>query len=94
MDDDDEEDESLLKMDTSCLLEMKSDPILEKHIDDDSSSTDSDDSSRNELNELEARYSFMKQKIETCRGKCTLSNNSTLSSSFGYERKLLIYRLC
>lgn len=68
IDDDDEVDESLLKMDTSCLLELKSDPNLEKYFDDDSSSTDSEDSSRNELNELEAKYLFIKQKIEACRG--------------------------
>lgn len=81
MDDEDEDDESLLKMDTSCLLELKSDPNLEKHIDDDSSSTDSDDSTRNELNELEAKYLFIKQKIEACRGM----NKLILINFFGWR---------
>lgn len=53
-------------MNAKRLLELKSDPILEKYNDDDSSSTDSDDSI---LNELEAKYSFIKEKTDAYWGK-------------------------
>lgn len=53
-------------MNAKRLLELKSDPILEKYNDDDSSSTDSDDSV---LNELEAKYSFIKGKTDAYWGK-------------------------
>lgn len=53
-------------MNAKRLLELKSDPILEKCNDDDSSSTDSDDSV---LNELEAKYSFIKRKTDAYWGK-------------------------
>lgn len=66
----DEEDEDVVSilsnstMNAKCLLELKSDPILEKYNDDDSSSVDSDDSLANELVELEAKYSYIKKKTE------------------------------
>lgn len=66
-DDEDEDVVSILSnstMNPNCLLELKSDPILEKYNDDDSSSTDSDDSLVNELAELEAKYSYIKRKTE------------------------------
>lgn len=66
-DDEDEDVVSILSnstMNPNCLLELKSDPILEKYNDDDSSSTDSDDSLVNELAELEAKYSYIKKKTE------------------------------
>lgn len=53
-------------MNAKLLLELKSDPILEKYNDDDSSSTDSDDSV---LNELEAKYSFIKGKTDAYWGE-------------------------
>lgn len=59
----DEEDEDVVSL-PNCLLELKSDPILEKYNDDDSSSTDSDDSLANELAELEAKYSYIKRKTD------------------------------
>lgn len=67
VDDEDEDVVSILSnstMNANCLLELKSDPILEKYNDDDSSSTDSDDSLLNELAELEAKYSFIKKKTD------------------------------
>lgn len=60
--DEDEDVVSILsnsQMNAKRLLELKSDPILEKYNDEDSSSTDSDDS---ELNDLETKYSFIKEK--------------------------------
>lgn len=66
-DDEDEDVVSILSnstMNANCLLELKSDPILEKYNDDDSSSTDSDDSLVNELAELEAKYSYIKKKTD------------------------------
>lgn len=71
-DDEDEDVVSILSnstMNTNCLLELKSDPILEKYNDDDSSSTDSDDSLVNELAELEEKYNFVKTKTEEYWGK-------------------------
>lgn len=69
-DDEDEDVVSILSnstMNPNCLLELKSDPILEKYNDDDSSSTDSDDSSINELTELEEKYLFVKTKTDEYR---------------------------
>ncbi|XP_055314214.1 probable histone-lysine N-methyltransferase CG1716 isoform X2 [Sitodiplosis mosellana] len=66
-DDEDEDVVSILSsstMNPNCLLELKSDPILEKYNDDDSSSTDSDDSLVIELAELEAKYSYIRKKTE------------------------------
>lgn len=74
-DDEDEDVVSILsnsKMNAKRLLELKSDPILEKYNDDDSSSSDSDDSLQNELNELEAKYSFIKKKMDEYRGMISL----------------------
>lgn len=71
-DDEDEDVVSLLSnstMNANCLLELKSDPILEKYNDDDSSSTDSDDSLVNELAELEEKYAFAKSKTDEYWGK-------------------------
>lgn len=68
----DEEDEDVVnilsnsKMNTKRLLTLKSDPILEKYNDDDSSSTDSDDSI---LNELEAKWNFIKEKTDSYWGE-------------------------
>lgn len=73
-DDEDEDVVSILSnstMDPNCLLELKSDPILEKYNDDDSSSTDSDDSLVNELAELEAKYSYIRRKTEAYWSKYT-----------------------
>lgn len=53
-------------MNAKRLLELKSDPILEKYNDDDSSSTDSDDSV---VNALEAKYAFIKEKTDAYWGK-------------------------
>lgn len=75
-DDEDEDVVSILSnstMNAHCLLELKSDPILEKYNDDDSSSTDSDDSLVNELAELEAKYSFIKKKTEAYWSKFFLT---------------------
>lgn len=71
-DHDDEEDDDVVSilsnstMNANCLLELKSDPILEKYNDDDFSSTDSDDS---ELVELEAKYAYIKKKTDDYWGK-------------------------
>lgn len=65
-DDEDDDVVSILSnstMNPNCLLELKSDPILEKYNDDDSSS-DSDDSLTNELTELEAKYAYIKRKTD------------------------------
>lgn len=73
-DDEDEDVVSILSnstMNANCLLELKSDPILEKYNDDDSSSTDSDDSLMNELAELEAKYSYIKKKTDDYWSKST-----------------------
>lgn len=67
-DDEDDDVVSILSnstMNPNCLLELKSDPILEKYNDDDSSSIDSDDiDSVNELAELEAKYAYIKRKTD------------------------------
>ncbi|XP_031639899.1 uncharacterized protein LOC116351884 isoform X2 [Contarinia nasturtii] len=65
-DDEDDDVASILSSSTmnDCLLELKSDPILEKYNEDDSSSTDSDDSLVNELAELEAKYIYIKEKTD------------------------------
>lgn len=66
-DDEDEDVVSILSnstMNPNCLLELKSDPILEKYNDDDTSSIDSDDSLVNELAELEAKYAYIKRKTD------------------------------
>lgn len=75
-DDEDEDVVNILsnsQLNAKRLLELKSDPILEKYNDDDSSSTDSDDSV---LNELEAKYSFIKEKTDAYWGKWTDINRS------------------
>lgn len=70
--DSDDEDEDVVnilsnsKMNAKRLLQLKSDPILEKYIDDDSSSTSSEDS---ETQELERQLSFLKRKTEEYWGK-------------------------
>lgn len=69
-DDEDDDVASILSnstMNANCLLELKSDPILEKYNDDDSCSTDSDDSLVNELAGLEAKYSWIKRKTNDYR---------------------------
>lgn len=73
-DDEDEDVVSILSNSTmnSNLLELKSDPILEKYNDDDSSSTNSDDSLVNELVELEAKYSYIRRKTEAYWSKLKL----------------------
>lgn len=68
----DDEDEDVVSILPNCLLELKSDPILEKYNDDDSSSTDSDDSLVNELAELEAKYSYIRRKTEAYWSKLQL----------------------
>lgn len=62
--DDEDEDVVSILSNANCLLELKSDPILEKYNDDDSSSTASDDSLVNELVELETKYAFIKKKTD------------------------------
>lgn len=67
-DDEDEDVVSILsnsKINPRRLLEVRSDPDMEDGIDDDSSSSDSDDS----LNELEAKYAFLKERTVNYRGK-------------------------
>lgn len=67
----DDEDEDIVnilsnsEMNSKRLLQLKSDPILEKYNDDDSSSTDSDDSIQNEL---ETTLSFIKEKTDAYWG--------------------------
>lgn len=78
-DDEDEDVVSILSnstMNTDSWLELKSDPILEKYNDDDSSSTDSDDSLVNELAELEAKYSYIKKKTDAYWSKYPLKTDS------------------
>lgn len=60
-DDDDDVDElmSNSNLDTSRLLALKSDPDLEKYNDEDFSSSDSDDSS---LEELEMTLNYMREQ--------------------------------
>lgn len=95
-DDEDEDVVSILsnsKMNAKRLLELKSDPILEKYNDDDSSSSDSDDSLQNELNELEAKYSFIKKKMDEYRGMISLDamfGEKTIQCSI---KSLLYYAL-
>lgn len=68
--DDDDEDVagilSTMEMNGKRLLQLKSDPILEQNIDDDSSSTASEDSAQHDL---EMQLSFLKEKTEACWGK-------------------------
>lgn len=84
-DDEDDDVVSILSnstMNANCLLELKSDPILEKYNDDDSSSTDSDDSLTNELAELEAKYSYIKRKTNDYRSMSMLRYKFNLSLFF------------
>lgn len=73
-DDEDDDVVSILQK-ADCLLELKSDPILEKYNDDDSSSTDSDDSLVNELAELEAKYAYIKRKTDDYWSKFNMHEN-------------------
>lgn len=79
--DDDEDVVSILsdmKMNAKRLLQLKSDPILEKNIDDDSSSNTSDDSAQQEL---EMKLNFLKEKTDTCWGNSHFSSASPLMAN-------------
>lgn len=59
--DDEDDDETSSTLDANRFLHLKSDPILEKYIDDDSCSTSSNDS---EQQELERQLTFLSEKTE------------------------------
>lgn len=64
-DEDDEDVDDIMSttnLDTSRLLTLKSDPDLEKYNDEDFSSSDSDDSS---LEELEMTLSYMREQTQS-----------------------------